>query len=60
MRYYVIQILIINRRTECRYWQLDRNRKYHQILRNLSLYNPNFKPLEFEGFRKEAGSNTFI
>ena len=25
-----------------------------------SLYNPDFKPLEFEGFRKEAGLNAFI
>jgi hypothetical protein len=24
-----------------------------------SLYNPNFKPLEFEGFRKQAGLNSF-
>ena len=23
------------------------------------LYNPSFKPLEFEGFRKEAGFNAF-
>ncbi len=25
-----------------------------------SLYNPNFKPVEFDGFRKEAGLNGFI
>ena len=24
-----------------------------------SLYNPNFNPIEFEGFRKEAGLNAF-
>ena len=24
-----------------------------------SLYNPNFNPFEFEGFRKEAGLNAF-
>jgi len=24
-----------------------------------SLYNPNFKPLEFEGVRREAGLNAF-
>ncbi len=24
-----------------------------------SLYNPNFKPLKFEGVRKEAGLNAF-
>jgi hypothetical protein len=24
-----------------------------------TLYNPDFKPLEFEGFKKEAGLNTF-
>ena len=24
-----------------------------------SLYNPNFKPLEFEGFKKQAGANAF-
>ena len=24
-----------------------------------SLYNPSFKPLEFEGFKKEAGLNAF-
>ncbi len=24
-----------------------------------TLYNPNFKPLEFEGFRKQAGLNAF-
>ena len=25
-----------------------------------SLYNPNFNPLEFEGFKKEAGLNAFV
>jgi len=25
-----------------------------------SLYNPDFKPLEFEGFKKEAGLNAFV
>ncbi len=24
------------------------------------MYNPNFKPLEFEGFRKQAGLNSFV
>ena len=24
-----------------------------------SLYNPHFNPLEFEGFRKQAGANAF-
>lgn len=24
-----------------------------------SLYNPNFEPVEFEGFKKEAGLNAF-
>ncbi|MCL6259465.1 KilA-N domain-containing protein [Aquiflexum sp. TKW24L] len=24
------------------------------------IYNPNFKPLEFEGFRKQAGLNSFV
>jgi len=25
-----------------------------------SIYNPGFKPLEFEGFRKQAGLNSFV
>ena len=25
-----------------------------------TIYNPNFKPLEFEGFRKQAGLNSFV
>ena len=25
-----------------------------------SMYNPNFKPLEFEGFKKQAGLNSFV
>ena len=25
-----------------------------------AIYNPNFKPLEFEGFRKQAGLNSFV
>src|SRR5215469_11168725 len=25
-----------------------------------TLYNPDFKPLEFEGFRREAGLNAFV
>ncbi len=25
-----------------------------------SIYNPTFKPLEFEGFRKQAGLNSFV
>ncbi len=24
------------------------------------LYNPNFKPVEFDGFRKQAGLNSFV
>ena len=24
------------------------------------MYNPHFKPLEFEGFRKQAGLNSFV
>lgn len=24
------------------------------------IYNPNFKPLEFDGFRKQAGLNSFV
>jgi KilA-N domain len=24
------------------------------------LYNPNFKPVEFDGFRKQAGMNSFV
>ena len=27
--------------------------------RRLALHNPNFKPLELDGFRKEAGLNAF-
>lgn len=25
-----------------------------------TIYNPNFKPIEFEGFRKQAGLNSFV
>ncbi len=25
-----------------------------------TIYNPNFKPLEFEAFKKEAGLNSFV
>ena len=25
-----------------------------------TMYNPDFKPLEFEGFRKQAGLNSFV
>lgn len=25
-----------------------------------TIYNPDFKPLEFEGFRKQAGLNSFV
>ena len=25
-----------------------------------TIYNPNFKPLEFEGFKKQAGLNSFV
>lgn len=25
-----------------------------------SIYNPNFKPVEFDGFRKQAGLNSFV
>lgn len=25
-----------------------------------TIFNPNFKPLEFEGFRKQAGLNSFV
>ncbi|MFN4199258.1 MAG: KilA-N domain-containing protein, partial [Flavobacterium sp.] len=24
------------------------------------IYNPNFKPVEFDGFRKQAGLNSFV
>jgi hypothetical protein len=24
------------------------------------MYNPNFKPVEFDGFRKQAGLNSFV
>ena len=39
-------------------WLRNRNTiEYLGIWENL--YNPNFKPLEFEGFKKEAGLNAF-
>ena len=25
-----------------------------------TIYNPNFKPVEFDGFRKQAGLNSFV
>ena len=41
-------------------WQTLRNRNTIEYLGIWeSLYNPNFKPLEFEGFKKEAGLNAF-
>ena len=40
-------------------WMRNRNTiEYLGIWENL--YNPNFKPLEFEGFKKEAGLNAFV
>jgi hypothetical protein len=39
-------------------WIQKRNKiEFLSILQ--TLYNPNFKPLEFEGFKKEAGLNAF-
>jgi len=45
---YIIQNWLRNRNTVelLGYWE--------------QLYNPNFKPLEFEGFRKQAGLNSFL
>jgi hypothetical protein len=41
-------------------WNWMRNRNTIEFLGIWeSLYNPNFKPLEFEGFKKQAGLNTF-
>jgi KilA-N domain len=38
-----------------------RNRNTIELLGFWELmYNPNFKPLEFEGFRKQAGLNSFV
>lgn len=38
-----------------------RNRNTVELLGFWELmYNPNFKPLEFEGFRKQAGLNSFV
>jgi len=38
-----------------------RNRKTVELLGLWeTIHNPNFKPLEFEGFRKQAGLNSFV
>ena len=38
-----------------------RNRNTIELLGFWELmYNPDFKPLEFEGFRKQAGLNSFV
>ena len=38
-----------------------RNRNTIELLGFWELmYNPNFKPLEFEGFKKQAGLNSFV
>ena len=38
-----------------------RNRNTNELLGFWeSIYNPDFKPLEFEGFRKQAGLNSFV
>ena len=39
------------------YGEDDRKKKYLGLWE--TLHNPNFNPLEFEGFRKEAGLNAF-
>ena len=45
---YIIQNWLRNRNTVelLGYWE--------------QLYNPNFKPVEFDGFRKQAGLNSFL
>ncbi len=56
---YVFQILLKQKR-EIHYKELVKKQKYTRIFGTWEiLYNPNFKPVEFDGFKKQAGLPTF-
>ena len=53
--------LSASRGVDERFWMSVRRQKnydWHAIWE--LMYNPNFKPLEFEGFKKQAGLNNFV